>query len=205
MKKIFNHTFRLNFAALAGYNSKYNLKCMNCHKDYFEVSKPFNYYHALDFVSAIKLFKTALNSPRHLYNKIIITGHAEPLIIGKDRFLNEVKLLQKNFPDLSISITTNGSYLKSVINEFLSLHNTFINLSLHHIAYLKTKWFNDIADYSIKYPGRIDLNVTIDNDSVTNLQNILHFVISKNMSVKFFHRLESTDPDGEINNLIDRI
>lgn len=205
MQDTIKKNFRLNFSALNGKNSKCNLKCFNCHKDYFDVSTDFDENFILSFTEAIRLIYNSIGETNNHFQKIHISGHAEPLMIGKERFLSEVEQLRKNFPDLPIALTTNGSYLKDVRDEFLNMGNTFINLSLHHIAYLDTKWFNMICELDEVNRNQMELNIIIDEEIIENIDKILSFAFSKKINLKFFHRLEAEDPEDVVNSFADLI
>lgn len=193
MKNI-KHYFRLNFSALNGKDSKCNLKCFNCHQDYFTINKMFDDSRIVSFTNAIKLILSIADGNLERYDKIHISGHAEPTMIGKERFIKEVKSLRENFPHLPIALTTNGSYLNDIRDEFLALSNTYINLSLHHLAYLKTNWFNKLCILDDEKRDRIELNIIIDPDIIDNLDDLLLFLFSRKVNVKFFHRLEEINP-----------
>lgn len=205
LKQKTKNNFRLNFSALTGNNSKCNLKCFNCHRDYFDVSKEFDESKPISFSDAINFIYEAIGAQNNHFKKIHISGHAEPLIIGQEKFLNEVRQLRNNFPYLPIALTTNGSYLKDIRDEFLAMGNTFINLSLHHLAYLNTKWFNQICDLDDSFKDQVELNIIIDPDIIQNIDLILSFAFSKKISLKFFHRLEEKNPEIVINQFIDLI
>ena len=202
MKKI-KPAFRLNFSAFNGKNSKCNLKCFNCHKDYFDIDKQIDESNYTPFTDAINLIYSIADIKSDSFNKIHISGHAEPTMIGKEKFMSEIKALRKNFPQLPIALTTNGSYLKDIRDEFLALNNTFINLSLHHLAYLKTNWFSQLCTLDKEKRHRLELNIIIDSDIIANLDDLLLFIFSRKVNAKFFHRLEEENPQKVVFNFID--
>lgn len=199
------HAFRLNFSALNGKDSRCNLKCFNCHKDYFDVTHLIDETKSMSFTDAIEFMYQTLGEEIKNFDKIHISGHAEPTMIGRERFIKEVKALREKFLELPIALTTNGTYLKDIRDDFLAISNTYINLSLHHLAYLKTKWFNQLCTLDEEKRKRVELNIIIDPEIIENFKEIFSFLINHKISAKFFHRLEENQPQKVISDFIDFI
>lgn len=198
-------SFRLNFSALLGRNSKCNLKCFQCHRDYFDVETNFDENQTFSFTDAINMIYDLYEERNNHFTKIHISGHAEPTILGKEKFLKEVIKLRNEFPHLPIVLTTNGSYLLPIIQDYLSLNNTHINLSLHHIAYLKTNWFKKLCNVDNSKKHRIELNIIIDPEIIDHFDELLSFAFETNVNLKFFHRLDESNPGLVISNFINLV
>lgn len=198
MNNITNRSYRLDFASLIGRNVKCNLDCINCHKDYFQISQNFDEKKTYSFSHSISLIKSITTPLSQAKEKIVISGHAEPLLVKENKFLSEFDDIRSSFPNIKITLTTNGTYLKSRLQKLIEHGLNAVNLSLHDIKMLNQNWFAAIFDTNKEFNKHIKLNIIIRPEILKNIDQIVDFANDKNIILKFFHPLESLNPQRDI-------
>ncbi|MGB9695949.1 MAG: hypothetical protein ACP5P3_01330 [Ignavibacteria bacterium] len=90
--------YRIDLGSLIGENPTCNLKCKYCHKDYFSVTKDTSQMPVLHFVESLSMLEEIFKGDKRA-KKIHFTGRVEPLIVSKEKLIEEVEKINEKLPD----------------------------------------------------------------------------------------------------------
>lgn len=117
--------FRLDVVAAAFGKFRCNLRCPYCHRDYFLQSVP-PATPARELADGVKLCHSVLDGSYSIH----LAGSGEPLKVPQAELMRIVEPLRKLEGCKSISLTTNGYYLASRVDDLVALGIRDVNVSI---------------------------------------------------------------------------
>lgn len=186
--------YRIDLASLLENDTKCNLNCKYCHKDYFTLPYQLPASKSVYFADTIKkLEKVYIDDPRP--RKIHFSGRVEPLLVPKSRFSEEIDLINTCFPHFSKSMTTNGFLLKNYAQFLSDKGISKLNVSVHNNSFKSSKYI-----HGIKAATETDINVSLNSivtfENVEGIPEIINFAIEQKTSIKFFSVLGLTNTEN---------